>query len=304
MKLPNKRNVRLTPVFVALLGLSLSTGSVRAAGQSKTGGPGGKSGAAAAKASSANNAQKRKTALVMLGTKDTWHMAAEQVDALAGLLTGYCQLAAHFSDDPADFTVGNIRKYDLVILWSAFALNAQEEAPTKGALENVFKAVEAGTPLLSVHGGVYNTSIDGSPEIEEKIGCKYVKGPHFPYQRFKVKIEKAHSITEGVADFQVVDEAYRLEMLDPSAVILASYDARQVTLGSVYRPGMKEEQKEEMRLNHQWAEKTAKAPVLYTRVLGKGKMVVNILGHDEAALRNPCVRTLTGQSLEWLFNER
>jgi type 1 glutamine amidotransferase len=83
------------------------------------------------------------------------------VDAFAGLLTGYCKLAANFSDDPADFTVENIRKYDLVVLCSAIRPNAQKENVTKTALENVFKAVEAGTPLLSVHGGVYNTTIDG-----------------------------------------------------------------------------------------------------------------------------------------------
>jgi type 1 glutamine amidotransferase len=56
-----------------------------------------------------------------------------------------------------------------------------------------------------------------------------------------------------------------------------------------------------MRLSHQWGEKTAQAPVLYTRVLGKGKMVVNILGHDEQSLRNPAVRALYEQSLNWLF---
>jgi type 1 glutamine amidotransferase len=284
MRLQNKLAVKMIAAIATLLALAVGTGSLRAAKQPKAGGA--KSVTAASKTGGANRAQKRKTALVMLGTRDNWHMAPEQVDALAGLLTGFCKLAANFSDDPADFTVENIRKYDVVILWSAFALNAQKEAPTKGALENVFKAVEAGTPLLSVHGGVYNTSIDGSPEIEEKIGCKYVKGPHFPYQRFNVKIEKAHPITEGVADFKVMDEAYRLEMLDPQAEILASYDARSVNLGSLYQPGMKEEQKADMRLNHQWAEKTAQAPVLYTRVLGKGRIVVNILGHDEQALRN------------------
>jgi type 1 glutamine amidotransferase len=304
MRLQNTFPAKLITAIVALFILSIITGAFRAADQPKAGGPGGKSGVTASKASGANSAQKRKTALVMLGTRDNWHMKPEQVDALAGLLTGYCQLAAHFSDNPADFTVENIRKYDVVVLWSAFALNAQKEAPTKGALENVFKAVEAGTPLLSVHGGVYNTSIDGSPEIEEKIGCKYVKGPHFPYQEFKVKIDKAHPITEGVSDFLVMDEAYRLEMLDPSAEILASYDARLVTKGSLDQPGMKEEQKEAMRLSHQWGEKTAQAPVLYTRVLGKGRIVVNILGHDGEALRNPSVRALTEQSLRWLFTNQ
>jgi len=101
MKLKNQFAVQLIPALAALLVLSLATGSLQAAGQPKAG------------AAKTNPAQKRKTALVMLGSKDTWHMAPEQVDAVAGLLAGYCQLAANFSDDPADFTVENIRKYDL-----------------------------------------------------------------------------------------------------------------------------------------------------------------------------------------------
>ena len=293
MKSQTNHTDKLPLLIVAMLSFTMLAEPLHAADQPKAGGAKQKAGAWT---------QKRKTALVMLGSKDGWHMAPEQVDAVAGLLAGYCQLAAHFSDEPADFTVENIRKYDLVVLYSAMRPNAQKENVTKTALENVFKAVEAGTRLLSVHGGVYNTSIDGSPEIEEKIGCKYVKGPHYPYQRFKVKIEKAHPITDGVSDFQVLDEVYRLEMLDPAAEILASYDAPSVLMGRISRPGMSDAQKEQVRLSHEWADKAGQAPVLYTRVLGKGKIVVNILGHDEQALRHPAVRALYEQSLQWLFS--
>jgi type 1 glutamine amidotransferase len=303
MRRLNQLSVCLLSATAALTLFCIGSGPILAADQPKASGAK-KAIAGKTPGKSTNAPQKRKSALVMLGSKDAWHMAREQVDAVAGLLTGYCQLAANFSDDPADFTVENIRKYDVVILYSALRPNAQKENVTKVALENVFKAVEAGTPLLSVHGGVFNTSIDGSPEIEEKIGCKYVQGPHYPYQRFKVKIEKTHSITDGVTDFTVLDEVYRLEIRDPAAEILASYDAPSILMGRLTRPGMSDAQKEQVRLSHEWADKAGQAPVLYTRVLGKGKIVVNILGHDEQALRNPAVRTLYEQSLNWLFSEK
>jgi type 1 glutamine amidotransferase len=228
---------------------------------------------------------------------------------LAGLLTGYCQLAANYSDDPADFTFENIRKYDLVVLCSAIRPNAQKENVTKTALENVFKAVEAGTPLLSVHGGVYNTTVDGRPEnimpgpevheIERQIGTKYVYGPHYPFQEFTINIGKEHPITKGVTDFTVADEFYRLEMLDPAAEVLASYDARSVAKGDPEKAGAN---KTAILETVAWGNTRPKAPVLYTRIYGKGKIVVNILGHDERSLRNPSVVQLYKQSLDWLFD--
>ena len=167
--------------------------------------------------------------------------------------------------------------------------------------------MEAGTPLLSVHGGVYNTSIDGSPEIEpsevheieRQIGAKYVYGPHYPFQEFTVNIGKEHPITKGVTDFTVADEVYRLEMLDPAAEILASYDARSVTKGDPEKPSRK---RQTILDSIAWGNTRPQAPVLYTRIYGKGKIVVNILGHDERSLRNPSVVQLYQQSFDWLFS--
>jgi type 1 glutamine amidotransferase len=260
-----------------------------------------------------DNPKVRKTALVMLGTNDDWHMRPEQVDAFAGLLTGFCKLSAHFSSKPADFATDNIRKYDLIVLYSAFytwdKVKKQKDGSMITALENVFKAVEAGTPLLSVHGGVYNTTIDGRPEnikpgpevheIERQIGAKYVYGPHYPFQEFTINIGKEHPITKGVTDFMVADEFYRLEMLDPAAEVLASYDARSVAKGDPEKPGAN---KTAILETVAWGSTRPKAPVLYTRIYGKGKIVVNILGHDERSLRNPSVVQLYKQSLDWLFD--
>ncbi len=81
----------------------------------------------------AEQPQQRKTALVMLGSVDTWHVSPEQVDAVAGLLTGYCKLAAHFSDRPADFTFENARRYDVIILFAALSPDGRNARPTRAA---------------------------------------------------------------------------------------------------------------------------------------------------------------------------
>jgi type 1 glutamine amidotransferase len=282
MKLQDKLTAMLIPAAVALALLSVSTGALCAADQPK----------------------QRKSALVMLGNVDTWHIGTEQIDAVAGLLTGYCNLAANFSDNPADFTFENARKYDVIILYAALSPDAQNQQHTKEALQNIFRAVEAGTPLLAIHGGIHNATVYGGTEINEKIGSTYVNAAHFPYQRFNIKVAKGHPITAGVSDFRVSDEPYLIEMSARDAQILASYDARVVSISSPFRPGLAGASRDSLLLNHKWAEKTAESPLMYARTLGKGRIVMNALGHDGEALRSPVYRTLTQQSLDWLFGGR
>jgi type 1 glutamine amidotransferase len=302
MRCLNKLPANLMPAITTLLVLSLCAGAIRAADQPKA--TGAKKVAAKANAAKSDAApQKPKTALVMLGYKAKFHTRPEQVDAFAGLIAGYCHLAANFSDNPADFSVDNIRKYDVVILWSSLSTTGQKERPTQTALENVFQAVEAGTPVLALHGGIFHAAqqVDGSPEIEEKIGARYALGIHYPYQKFTIQIDKAHPITAGISDFDVLDEPYRIDMLAPDAEILATFDPKRTTVHPLSW-GNNDKLKQEILLSHQWAEKTTKAPVIYVRTLGKGKIVVNTLGHDEASLRNPSVRALTMQSIQWLLS--
>ncbi len=248
---------------------------------------------------------KRHSALVMMGTYDTYHMNSKQVEAVSGLLTGYCKLAAHFSDNPADFTFDYIRKYDVVILYSGLSRDGDEKGPAKTALENVYRAVEAGTPLLTIHGGVHITTRDGGPELPKKLGTRYNDATHYPFQRFTIKVDKTHPITKGVEDFVALDEPYLLDMIDSDADILATYDPRRAAKASLlFGPDVSEDKKLGVTLSYEWAVQHERAPVLYTRVLGKGKIVMNFLGHDEQTLLNPSFRTLIDQSLQWLLGDR
>ena len=44
-----------------------------------------------------------------------------------------------------------------------------------------------------------------------------------------------------------------------------------------------------------------RAPLMYVKQLGAGKICVNAMGHDGAALRNPGFRQLTVQAVNWLL---
>jgi len=248
----------------------------------------------------------RPSALVMMGSYDTYHMKPEQTEAVAGLWAGYNQLAAHFSDNAADFTFENIRKYDVVILFSGLSREADDREPTRKALQNIFRAVEAGTPLLAMHGGFHITTRDGGSEIQEKIGAKYNEASHYPYQRFIIELDQSHPITQGVENFQAQDEPYLLDMTDSNVNILGAYNVKRVAKASLLpdpdSPG--QHPTEGNILSHEWAKTHTQAPVLYTREMGRGKIVVNALGHDEGSLYNPSYRTLMKQSIEWLLDER
>jgi type 1 glutamine amidotransferase len=250
-----------------------------------------------------DHSAQRRSALVMMGSYDTYHMKPEQTEAVAGLLTGYNQLAAHFSDNAADFTFENIRKYDLVILFSGLSREADDKELTHKALQNIFRAVEAGTPLLAMHGGFHITTRDGGSEIQEKIGAKYNEASHYPYQRFNIELDQSHPITQGVENFQALDEPYLLDMTASDVSILATYNPQLVAKASLL-PAPPEHPTEGNILSHEWAKTHIQATVLYTREIGKGKIVVNFLGHDEQTLYSPSYRTLTKQSIEWLLGER
>jgi type 1 glutamine amidotransferase len=50
-----------------------------------------------------------------------------------------------------------------------------------------------------------------------------------------------------------------------------------------------------------WRMAHPRAPLLYTKQLGKGKIHVNALGHDRAAMSNPAFRQLVVQGANWLL---
>jgi type 1 glutamine amidotransferase len=74
-------------------------------------------------------------------------------------------------------------------------------------------------------------------------------------------VDSNHELTRGIADFEVVDELYLSRTTAPITTLMETRFAGEAT-------GFTHSQWEETRV-----------PILYTRDIGKGRIVYNTLGH-------------------------
>lgn len=235
----------------------------------------------------------RPTALLIMGG-DAYHNTPEHYEALAGLMAGPAGFNITITDDLPGQTRESLSGYDLLVLWTTMG-----QPPTE-PVDAVFDVVRAGTPLLGIHAAPYTVRmIEGGPGA---IGSAYIKRfPHLPYQEITVNIlDRDHPVTAGVDDFTITDELYCLEELNPDATVLAAYDGRQA--GAPYR--LREGQPPDPRHDdaHAWRMQQPRAPLVYVKPLGQGKICVNALGHDGQALTTPGFRRLTAQAARWLIS--
>lgn len=246
-----------------------------------------------------NKNPSRKTALVAIapqGESDPWHTHDEHYEHLAALLAGPCRLDVHFAGKASFFTRENIARHDLLILWTIH--NHQAD----WALANMFAAVaEDGIPLLSLHGGLWSAGASYGDTGRRALGCVlYPACHHLAFQRFEVHLSGgSHPVARELSDFAIEDEPYLVDILDENAQVLAYFSTSEVELFNSPDPNNVYAQK-----GDEWARAHAKAPLLYTRSLGKGSIVVNALGHDQRALSNPHYRQLVKQSVEFLVEQK
>jgi type 1 glutamine amidotransferase len=230
----------------------------------------------------------RPTALLIAGGAD-YHNTPEHYELLSGLLAGPAGLNLTITDDFAGLTDASVRPYDLLVLWATIG------DPPAAPVEALFGAVRRGTPLLGIHAAPFTVRrVPGGPEA---IGALYLPWPHLPYQETTVSIyDRSHPITRNVEDFRVTDELYCLEPRGDGVQVLAGYDGRaaDAPYRGAPRPGQDEA--------HAWRLGQPRAPLLYTTRLGAGKVHVNALGHDGAALRHPAFRQLIAQGVGWLLD--
>ncbi|MCX7013686.1 MAG: ThuA domain-containing protein [Candidatus Sumerlaeota bacterium] len=230
----------------------------------------------------------RPNALLLMGGTPPHHTPAHY-ELLAGLLAGPAGLSLITTDELQALTEESLRRYDLLALWSDRLPPA-----TTGAL---FEAVRRGVPLLIIHTGVF--PVGNAPGGAEAIGSAHL-GPHFPRQKIRAHIEdRSHPITSGVDDFDIVDEPYRLAPTG-NIHLLASYDARQMH-ADWGKPAPDERQEQRRREAEAWS--PARAPLLYNKRLGAGRIHVNALGHDPESLGNPAFQRLVVQAAAWLLAE-
>jgi type 1 glutamine amidotransferase len=130
--------------------------------------------------------------------------------------------------------------------------------------------VNSGKDLLPVHSATVVN--ERNTKYIELIGARFTH--HSPYHEFQVKIENAeHPVTKGLEDFTISDELYVLDRDPEGADILAATF---------------------------WEDKLQ--PMVYTKKYGKGTVLYNALGHNEASFKNPGFRQLIVQGIKWLLH--
>ncbi|MGH2369195.1 MAG: ThuA domain-containing protein [Chloroflexota bacterium] len=235
----------------------------------------------------------RPSALLIMGGAD-YHNTPEHYEALAGLLAGPAGLNVTVTDDFVGQTAESLSTYDLLVLWATYTGDVPPEP-----VHALFEVVHSGTPLLILHGALYNfRRVSGWPEV---IGTLILPRPirHLPYQEVTVNIQDhSHPITAGVEHFRITDELFTLELRGEGVHLLASFDGRAANKPFSGRS----ESDEEQAASHAWRMRQPRAPLVYVKQHGAGTICGNALGHDAAALTNPGFRQLVVQGAGWLVS--
>lgn len=216
------------------------------------------------------------TALLIFANTDRDPHHPKVTPALLTALLAESGLAVRVASTAAEVTAAALAACDLAVLWEL--LGEGNDGAYKILRESVFH----GKPLLAFHTAVWSTTDASVPA--DFLGGTFAGHP--PFQTFTVHIASApHPITAGLADFAIRDEAYQIESCG-AVDILAYYDGQEMA-----DPGQQAE----------WLRAHRRAPLLYTKPYGEGRMVNLALGHDDVAIGHPAYRRLTAQAVRWLL---
>lgn len=159
--------------------------------------------------------------------------------------------------------------------------------PDEQQNEFINQWLEAGGRWLALHG----TSGGKAVRLSEGMGRKMVKSDHHatlgsfflnhpPIRKFKVSVvDREHPLTRGLPEeFEVMDELYLIELLDPHAHILLTTELEQ----DPSPPGFGFKYDEDTSL-----QPDGKTRVLgYVRDMGKGAVAYFALGHCHSPSSN------------------
>ena len=153
-------------------------------------------------------------------------------------------------------------------------------------------AVAAGTGLTGWHGGIAD-SYRASSDYLQLVGGQFATHPSrhpdavaedepngniLPYTVEITELGLSHPITEGIGDFELETEQYWV-LHDDLIDVLA-------TTTHPVQPW------------HPW-HRPIVSPVVWTRLWGKGRIVVSTPGHSVAVLKDPNVRTIIERGILW-----
>lgn len=139
---------------------------------------------------------------------------------------------------------------------------------------------EHGVGIAGCHGGMCD-AFRQHTEWQFMTGSQWVAHPGNDGVRYTVNIaDKAHPITTGIPDFEVVSEQYYLHV-DPGVHVLASTDFPTAGVDGPH------------------AENPCKMPQAYVKRYGKGRVFYNALGHQRNVLEPKEPRELMRRGFLW-----
>ncbi len=147
-------------------------------------------------------------------------------------------------------------------------------------VQNISKAVAAGTGLAGCHGGMCDAFREDT-EWQFMTGGQWVSHPGGDGVPYTVNIRRGSSpIVEGLEDFPVESEQYYLHV-DPAIEVLAATRFPAVTY-------------------YHAANKPVDMPVVWTKYWGCGRVFYNSLGHhDDVFEKSPNAAVLMERGLVW-----
>lgn len=143
---------------------------------------------------------------------------------------------------------------------------------------SVLQAVESGVGLAGCHGGMCDAFRENT-DWQFMTGGQWVAHPGNEF-KYSVKMGPVpHSITDGIADFEVETEQYYMH-IDPAVKVLAT--TRFPTVDGPHA-----------------ANGQVDMPVIWTKFWGKGRVYYNALGHTPNVLNQEPVKTLLRRGFQW-----
>ena len=212
-------------------------------------------------------------AMVIVNGDDVHHdlisaaLVYQQIGIEAGFVTRRAMGLSRFVN-PEPVTADN----DVFLFYTAGGVFA---TPQQQALAEM---VAAGKGAVAVHGANI-MGWDGDKIAEawkplfKLFGSHYVShgpGHHEGYHQVDV-IAPEHPIMQGVSTFKLFDEYYEFNQHDDDIEVLATRTRADGT----------------------------KCPIVYTRNVGKGRVVYVALGHDMRSWGEPPARQILRQALRW-----
>lgn len=203
---------------------------------------------------------------VLIVTGLEYHKWRETTPLLVKALAADRRMEISVSEEPAILAQAVLADYDVIVLHYQ---NNQVPAP-EGALPNLYKVIKEGRGLVLVHfaSGAF---IDWTSRVvpkEFEVLAGRVWNPklrgHDPHGNFRVRITAPeHPITDGMKDFDTLDELYT--MLDGDTPIQVLAEATSKVDGKSY-------------------------PMVILAEPGEGRTFHCALGHDRRALNEATLR--------------